>query len=192
MEYRVLSSSPYAFRITLGNSQPVQESRLRDRGHRDSGSGLRRDHYYFLHRLRHRAARPALSRTSRLVTIGNRFPKLGLPKANAGAADYFDWRKRQQVFDDIALTRLVANFNLNGVGEPERLLGARSTASLFSTLRVTPLIGRVFTEEEQLDPERAATVAVLSYNLWRRRFGADPAIVGRRVRLNGRTWKFSA
>ena len=45
--------------------------------------------------------------SSRLVTLGNRFPKLGLPKANAGAADYFDWRKRQQVFDDIALTRLV-------------------------------------------------------------------------------------
>ena len=90
------------------------------------------------------------------------------------------------MFEDIALTKAVSNFNLTGVGEPERLLGGRATASLFSTLRVTPLIGRTFTEEEQLDPERAASVAVLGYGLWRRRFGGDAAIVGRKVRLNGR------
>jgi putative ABC transport system permease protein len=122
----------------------------------------------------------------RLVSMGAQLPKMGFPKANAGAADYFDWRKQQQVFDDIALTRAVGNFNLVGSGEPERLLGARTTASLFSTLRVTPLIGRTFTEEEQLDPERAARVAVLSYRLWRRRFNGDPAILGRTIRLNGR------
>src|SRR6188474_154399 len=92
----------------------------------------------------------------RLVSIGTRLPKHGFPKANAGAADYFDWRKRNDVFQDIALTRAVGNFNLTGVGEPERLLGGRTTASLFSTLRATPLLGRTFTEEEQLDPERAA------------------------------------
>ena len=122
----------------------------------------------------------------RLVSLGARLQKVGFPKANAGAADYFDWRKQQQVFADIALTRAVGNFNLVGSGEPERLQGARTTASLFSTLRVSPLIGRTFTEAEQLDPERAAGVAVLSYRLWRRRFGADPAIIGRSIRLNGR------
>jgi putative ABC transport system permease protein len=122
----------------------------------------------------------------RLVSIGTRLPKAGLPQAYAGAADYFDWRKRQQVFEDIALTRAVANFNLTGAGEPERVLGSRATASLFSTLGVTPLLGRTFTEQEQLDPERASSVAVLSYRLWQRRFGADPAIVGRTIRLNGR------
>lgn len=122
----------------------------------------------------------------RLVSLGAKFPRAGFPKANAGAADYFDWRKRQRVFEDIALTRIVGNYNLAGAGEPERLQGARTTASLFPTLRVAPMLGRTFTEEEQLDPDRAASVVVLSYALWQRRFGGDPAIVGRRIRLNGR------
>ena len=122
----------------------------------------------------------------RLVALGGYLPRAGFPKGNAGAADYFDWRARQQVFEDLALTRAVGNFNLTGDGEPERIQGARATASLFSTLRAVPIAGRVFTEAEQLDPERAASVAVLSYGLWRRRFGGDAAAVGRRVRLNGR------
>ncbi len=124
--------------------------------------------------------------SGRLVSLTTRMPRAGFPKTSAGAADYFDWRRRQQVFEDLALTRAVGNFNLTGAGEPERLLGTRATASLFSTLRVAPLIGRVFTEAEQLDPERAASVAVLSYGLWQRRFGGDAAVVGRTVRLNGR------
>jgi hypothetical protein len=78
---------------------------------------------------------------------------VGFQSAYAGAAEYFDWRRQQQVFEDMGLTRPVANFNLTGVGEPERLQGARVTASLFSTLRATPLIGRTFTEDEQLDPK---------------------------------------
>jgi putative ABC transport system permease protein len=69
----------------------------------------------------------------RLVALGTRLVRAGFPKANAGAADYFDWRSRQQVFSDLALTRLVANFNLTGEGEPERVKGARATASVVST-----------------------------------------------------------
>src|ERR1051325_1056575 len=96
---------------------------------------------------------------NQLVALGTRLPRAGFPKANAGAADYFDWRARQQVFEDMALTRAVGNFNLTGDGEPERLQGARTTASLFSTLHAAPMLGRVFTEAEQLDPDRAASVA---------------------------------
>ena len=120
----------------------------------------------------------------RLVTLGSARREAGLQGAYAGAADYFDWREQQQVFEDLGLTRPVANYNLTGSGEPERLQGARATASVFSTLRVRPLIGRVYTEEEQLDPGRASSVAVLSYGLWQRRFGGDPSIVGRIIRLN--------
>jgi predicted permease len=121
----------------------------------------------------------------RLVTLASAGVRDGLQRSVAGAADYFDWRRRQEVFEDLALTRPVANYNLTGSGEPERLEGARTTASLFSTLRVTPLLGRTFTEDEQLDSGRASSVVVLSYRLWQRRFGADPAIVGRKVLLNG-------
>ena len=110
----------------------------------------------------------------RLVSINGTMPKQGLPKANAGIADYFDFRRDQQVFEDMALTRAVGNFNLTGDGEPERLQGARTTPSLFSTLRAMPLMGRVFTEEERSDPAKADSVAVLSFGLWQRRFGRIP------------------
>jgi putative ABC transport system permease protein len=122
----------------------------------------------------------------RLVSLSTRLPHAIMSKAPAGAADYFDWRRRQQVFTDLALTRLVANFNLTGQGEAERIRGTRTTARLFHTLGVTPLMGRTFTEAEQLDPERAAAVAVLSYSLWQRRFGGDAGILNRKIRLNGR------
>src|SRR3954470_14809206 len=121
----------------------------------------------------------------RLVTLGSARRDVGFQAAYAGAADYFDRREQQQVFEDLVLTRPVANYNLTGAGEPERLQGARTTASLFSTLRAQPLIGRVYTEEEQLYPARASSVAVLSYALWKRRFGSDPSIVGRKILLNG-------
>src|SRR5215469_2136172 len=122
----------------------------------------------------------------RLVSISTRLPHALVPKAPAGAADYFDWRRRQNVFTDLALTRIVGNFNLTGGGEPERIRGTRTTASLFDTLGIAPIIGRTFTEAEQLDPERAAAVAVLSYSLWQRRFAGDPDILNRKIRLNGR------
>ena len=122
----------------------------------------------------------------RLVTLSSSGVLRGLQRARAGAAVYFDWRRRQGVFEDMALTRPVANFNLTGAGEPERLQGARVTASLFSTLRSRPVIGRAFTEEEQLDPGRASAVTVLGHGLWQRRFGGDPAVVGRKLLLNGR------
>jgi putative ABC transport system permease protein len=121
----------------------------------------------------------------RLVTLGSSPREMGFQGAYAGAADYFDWREQQEVFEDLGLTRPVANYNLTGSGEPERLQGARTTASVFSTLRARPVIGRVYTEAEQLDPGRAASVAVLSHGLWERRFGSDPFIVGRRILLNG-------
>jgi putative ABC transport system permease protein len=119
------------------------------------------------------------------VTLGSARRDAGFQGAYAGAADYFDWRQQQQVFDDLGLTRPVANYNLTGSGEPERLQGARATASVFSTLRVRPAIGRVFTEEEQLDAGRASSIAVLSHGLWQRRFGGDPSVVGRSILLNG-------
>lgn len=121
----------------------------------------------------------------RLVAVGSSQREFGFQSVYTGAADYFDWRAQQQVFEDMGLTRPVANYNLTGSGEPERLQGARVTASLFSTLRTTPLIGRTFTEDEQMDPGKAETVAVLSYGLWQRRFGGDPDIVGRKILLNG-------
>src|SRR4029450_13493242 len=120
---------------------------------------------------------------TRLVSLFAPLPQLGIQRANVNAADYRDWRTDNHVFDDIALIRHVANFNLIGAGEPERLFGARVSPNLFRVLGVSPALGRTFTEEE--DEVGRDTVALLSDGLWRRRFGADRSIVGATINLSG-------
>jgi len=70
-------------------------------------------------------------------------------------------------------------------GEPERLIGAAVNSDYFSVLGVKPVLGRVFTREE--DKPGAAQVVLLSHSLWQRRFGGDPGIIGREVNLGGKT-----
>ena len=84
----------------------------------------------------------------RLVNLWTTALKRGLPRAYVGMANVYDWKARNHVFEDIAALRAVANFNLTGQGEPERLNGSRVSANLFPVLGVTPLIGRTFTEDE--------------------------------------------
>jgi len=120
----------------------------------------------------------------RLVALHNTSSNPIAAGARLGAcsADWVDWRAQSKSFEDIALTRMVTNFNLTGDGRPERVPGARTTWNLLAILGVQPMLGRFFTEEET---RRDASVAVLSYGLWERRFARDPAIVGRKIRLNG-------
>jgi predicted permease len=117
----------------------------------------------------------------RLVAIWNSAPG-AYQRFNVSGLNWLTWRDRSRSFDDIALARVIANFNLTGSGTPERLQGARASSNLFRVLAVEPLAGRVFTEEEQ---NSDAKVAVLSYGLWQRRFGGEPDIVGRKILLNG-------
>lgn len=67
--------------------------------------------------------------------------------------------------------------------DPEPVAGARVTAGLFDVLGVRPLTGRAFTREEAVPG--APNVALISHDLWRRRFGGDRGVVGRQVYLNG-------
>src|SRR4029453_14637833 len=115
----------------------------------------------------------------RLVALWTRAPKLGQARVMVNGADHRDWQTANHVFEDIALVRNIANFNLTGNGEPERLFGARISANLFSVLGVTPAIGRGFTEDEAESGNDRRVI--LSDGLWRRRFGADPSIVGREI-----------
>jgi putative ABC transport system permease protein len=120
----------------------------------------------------------------RLVALWTRASKLGQPRVQVNGADHRDWQSSNHVFEDIALVRNIANFNLTGNGgEPERLFAARISANLFSVLGVEPAIGRGFTEDEdEIGNERRV---ILSDGLWRRRFAADPSIVGREINLSG-------
>ncbi len=73
------------------------------------------------------------------------------------------------------------NFEISGIGEPDQINASRMTPSVFSALGVGPLIGRVFTAQED---QQKAQVAVLSYGTWKSRFNGDPQILGTKVLLD--------
>ena len=99
--------------------------------------------------------------------------------------DFVDWQKATTSFSAIAALAGI-NLNLTGMGQVERLQGLRVSASFLSVLRVHPLLGRDLLGSD--DKPDADPVAMLSNELWQRRFGGDPGIVGRRVNLDGRAY----
>ncbi len=99
--------------------------------------------------------------------------------------DYQDWRAQTAVFDDLAFFNLRWNANVELSGETETLKLTFGTSNLFSLLRVQPLIGRNVAPEDSLSG--AKDTALISHQLWRRRFGADPKIIGRELRVEGDT-----
>jgi predicted permease len=80
---------------------------------------------------------------------------------------------------------ITANYELSGKATPEEIPGARLTSSIFPTLGVRPLRGRVFTREED---EGGKPVVVISYGLWLNRYGRDPGILDRSINLNRKAY----
>ncbi len=101
------------------------------------------------------------------------------------APNFVDLRAQSKTLAGVAAVT-GGTFNLSGGGgsEPERLQGASVSADFFKVLGIRPLAGRTFAAGE--DQADAPLVAVISEELWRRRFGGDPGIVGRSLTLNGR------
>jgi predicted permease len=97
-------------------------------------------------------------------------------------ANYLDWRAQTRSFTDVAAAEYWSA-NLAGTDEPERVAGLRLTAGMLPMLGVRPLLGRVFTAQEEVAGNER--VAVLSYGLWQRRFAADRGVIGRRVLFDG-------
>ncbi|HKF55641.1 MAG TPA: ABC transporter permease [Blastocatellia bacterium] len=125
------------------------------------------------------------SKPDQLVLVWERFLTFGLDKIPASAAEYVDYRNENQVFEQIA-TYGTVDFNLTGPDQPERVSGAAVTASLFPLLGVEPIAGRTFADEENQAGRDGVTV--ISNGLWRRRFAADPHIIGQSITLNGRSY----
>lgn len=96
--------------------------------------------------------------------------------------DITDLRVQQQSFEQLAAIRS-GGWTLTGAGDAERFPGARVSAEFFPLLGIKPVLGRVFSPEE--DRPGAERVVMLHYDLWQRRFGGDPKTVGQRLTLNG-------
>jgi putative ABC transport system permease protein len=125
----------------------------------------------------------------RLVTLGTFQEPNALGTGPASVPDYIAWKARGRVFESVGAS--IANQQDLGAEQagdyPERLIGQAVTSSLFHTLQVQPLLGRFFREEEALIGTAPAPVIVLSHRLWQRRFGGDPRILGKQIRLGGRS-----
>lgn len=94
--------------------------------------------------------------------------------------NFLDWRNRTRSFDSMAAVFSIP-MNLSGMGEPRAVDGLEVSADFFRVLGVRPLLGRAFKANE--DIPNGPHLVVLSYALWRGQFGADPAILGRTIRL---------
>jgi len=129
----------------------------------------------------------------RLVAVGERrtpSPGTQLPQGTDPAAlstaapqNYADWAAQQQVFESIAALTSGALTLQEPGAEPEELRGQRVTAGFFRVLREQPAMGHPFTIDNETDGRDR--VAVLSDALWRRRFHADPDIVGKTIPIAG-------
>jgi putative ABC transport system permease protein len=118
-----------------------------------------------------------ISRLVAVFTVSSDIPGY-LPVSRLNAVDY---RDLGGVFSDLTLVWPLS-LSLSGAGRPEQVDGELVSARYFETLGVRPVRGRAFLPDED---RVARPVVVLGHGLWRRRFGADPGILGRTIRLNG-------
>ena len=105
----------------------------------------------------------------------------GAWKSDASPANYLDWLARNDVFSEMAAAR-GWQANLAGGAQPERIRTTMATASFFRLFAIPPLLGRTILESDETPG--VAHVAVLSYELWQRRFGGDVSIVGHEILLD--------
>ena len=120
----------------------------------------------------------------RLVALQATQPKLGRLHGSISPVNLGDWIDAQQSFESIGVFRR-HRYNLGDDHDPVRLEGARVTANLFPMLGKQPVLGRTFTPNED-QPGQPGAVALISDRIWRERYGSDPSVIGRTVRLDGR------
>ncbi len=117
----------------------------------------------------------------RLFTVYQTLPQDSAQNTGVSYPNYLDWTQQNEAFESIAAVRgnVLA---LSGQGEPTYIQTGSVTSNYFDVLRAKPLLGRTLQPfDDALD---ASPVVVMSESLWRARFGADPAIVGRTITLD--------
>lgn len=123
--------------------------------------------------------------SDRLVVIGESLPRFGGNNyGTIGAAEYQDYQRLEgRVFERTAIYESTKLTVTDGETPPERIAGAKASATLFDVLRVGAARGRVFQPGD--DALGSPDVAILSHAFWLRRFNGDPKVIGRSIRLNG-------
>ncbi|HVS66338.1 MAG TPA: ABC transporter permease [Thermoanaerobaculia bacterium] len=118
----------------------------------------------------------------RLVMITSQFPTLGFDQFWISPPEYMEYREWNESFLDVGGYR-VGEVSVVGSDQPLRVRAGNVTAPFFRVMGVEPLLGRVFTEEEDLPG--AEPVVLLSHELWQNALGGDESWIGRRLDVNG-------
>jgi predicted permease len=123
---------------------------------------------------------------TRLVTIYETPPQqLATGTGSVSYQNFLDWRRQAKSFSGIAVTWLYDGSLANDQGA-ERVRVNWATANLLSVLGASPALGRGFRPNE--DQEHGAQAAIISFDLWQRRFNSNPAVLGQTIRLDGESY----
>ncbi|HTW63600.1 MAG TPA: ABC transporter permease [Bryobacteraceae bacterium] len=129
---------------------------------------------------------PGIVHPERVVAERVRYTNLGLLNIGVSAPDFAQMRDNKNIFAAAAL-ELASDFNYTGGEQPERLRGVRVSSQWFEVFGAKPILGRVFTPQE--DQPNANYEVVLSWGAWQRWFGGDAAVIGRNIQLNDQPYR---
>ena len=122
----------------------------------------------------------------RLVRIWENNVERGWPTFGVSHPNFLDWRSQSRALESLAATNN-AGFTWTSNGEAEVVLGLSVTATFLPTLKISPVLGRNFLDDEDR-PGGNTRVVLLGDGFWRRAFGADPTVVGRTITLNSQPY----
>lgn len=122
--------------------------------------------------------------SSKLVMLWETNPRfqIGVDTLPVTPGNFVDWREQNTVFEHVCAVG-AGHWNLTGAGEPERIAGASVSPDFFQLMRIEPILGRTFLEDE--DQQGKDKVLVISHALWLKRFGGDASLVGKTIAIDG-------
>jgi putative ABC transport system permease protein len=125
--------------------------------------------------------------SSKLVMLYETNPRfqIGVDTLPVTAGNFVDWRDQNTVFEHVCSVG-AGRWNLTGGGEPERIAGASVSPDFFRLMKIEPILGRTFLEDE--DQEGKDKVLVLGQALWLKRFGGDPNIIGKTISIDDESY----
>ncbi len=128
----------------------------------------------------------AFENPQEIVSVFEQRPRENSFRGAISALDFVDWRRMSRSFSNIAIYD-AGHYNLTtGKGDPERIPGAQVTPGFLEALGVRPQMGRDFESSAEQPGHNQAVL--ITYGLWQRRFGSDPAIVGKSAGINGESF----
>lgn len=130
----------------------------------------------------------AVPELDRVVTLGEHREQAAStldPDETVAFGNYLDWRRLTRSYEELG-AYAYASMSLTGAGDAEHVELAQASGGFFTVLRAQPLLGRIFGDAD-CQPGRDQ-IAILNYGFWQRRFGSDPAVIGRKIQLDQREY----